>query len=206
MLHHDEVGDVDLVWGKPGTGKSDGYGLSKLIEFHPEVVDSLQEILNRIHAVSRSDNGVHLESDTHQASVRLTWDKERNAWLLTAFKKKTPSSVDKTMDTGDNRKDPRGDTALSWHDSVSSEGKDTESFEDTKTKEDSAVEVPTQQAEAVDPRIGNINDGVITISQNEIGELSSLSEDGRRMVEHVNSSVGKTYEETGVNGGRTTFC
>ena len=28
-LHHDEIGDIDLVWGKAGTKKSDGYGLAK---------------------------------------------------------------------------------------------------------------------------------------------------------------------------------
>ena len=36
-LHHKDVGDIDLVWGKAGTGKSDGYGLAKLVKFHPEV-------------------------------------------------------------------------------------------------------------------------------------------------------------------------
>lgn len=61
-------------WGEEGIGKSDGYGLSKLIKYHPEVVDNLQEILDDIHIVSRSENRIKLESDTHQASVRLTWD------------------------------------------------------------------------------------------------------------------------------------
>lgn len=43
-LHHKDIGDIDLVWGKEGTGHSDGYGLSTHVEgdlllnsssFHP---------------------------------------------------------------------------------------------------------------------------------------------------------------------------
>lgn len=32
-LHHKDIGDIDLVWGKAGTKKSDGYGLAKLVKF-----------------------------------------------------------------------------------------------------------------------------------------------------------------------------
>jgi hypothetical protein len=34
-LHHKDIGDIDLVWGKEGTGHSDGYGLSKLVKSAP---------------------------------------------------------------------------------------------------------------------------------------------------------------------------
>ena len=98
-LHHKDIGDIDLVWGEEGTGKGDGYGLAKLIKYHHEVLDKLQEILDDMHVVQRSENRVHLESDTHQASVRLTWDNEKKNWLLTAFEKKN-SALDNTTDTG----------------------------------------------------------------------------------------------------------
>lgn len=42
-LHPKDIGDIDLVWGVEGTGKSDGYGLSKLVKYHPEVLDNLQK-------------------------------------------------------------------------------------------------------------------------------------------------------------------
>ena len=123
-LHHKDIGDIDLVWGNAGTAKSDGFGLAKLVKFHPEVVEYLQEILDDMHIVTRSDNRINLESDTHKAAVRLTWDKEKKKWLLTAFEKKeTPKSIDKTTDTGDNPTDLRGDTALSQNSGVS-DGKD----------------------------------------------------------------------------------
>lgn len=75
-LHHKDIGDIDLVWGNAGTGKSDGFGLAKLVKFHPEVVEHLQEILDEMHIVMRSENRINLESDAHKAAVRLTWNKE----------------------------------------------------------------------------------------------------------------------------------
>ena len=119
-LHHKDVGDIDLVWGNAGTAKSDGFGLAKLVKYHPEVLEHLQEILDDTHIVKRSENRINLESETHKAAVRLTWNKEKKKWLLTAFEKKeTPKSIDKTTDTGDNPTDLRGDTALSQNSGVS---------------------------------------------------------------------------------------
>lgn len=109
-LHHKDIGDIDLVWGKEGTGHSDGYGLSKLVKYHPEILDNLQEILNDMRVVLSSKNRVNLESETHKAGVRLTWDGERKSWLLTAFKKETSAS-DKRTDTAATSLE--GDTALS---------------------------------------------------------------------------------------------
>ena len=90
-LHHRDIGDIDLVWGKEGTSKSDGYGLSKLAKYHPEVLENLQEILDDMQVVKRTDNRVQLESKKYKAAVRLTWDGQRKNWLLTAFQKETPS-------------------------------------------------------------------------------------------------------------------
>lgn len=109
-LHHKDIGDIDLVWGKEGTGHSDGYGLSKLVKYHPEVLDNLQEIMDDMRVVSSSKNRVNLESETHKAGIRLTWDGERKSWLLTAFKKETSAS-DKRTDTAATSLE--GDTALS---------------------------------------------------------------------------------------------
>lgn len=127
-LSHPEVGEIDLVWGYEGTSKSDGYGLSKLAKYHPEVLENLQEILNDMKVASRTENRVQLESDTHKASVRLTWNEQKKNWLLTAFEKKEASaSIGKTTDTDDNPKDLRGDTALSQNTDALSDDKYTTS-------------------------------------------------------------------------------
>ena len=119
-LHHKEIGDIDLVWGNAGTGKSDGFGLAKLVKFHPEVVERLQEILDDMRIVKRSENRINLESATHKAAVRLTWNKEKKKWLLTAFEKReTSESIGKMTDTDDNPSDMRGGTALPQNSDVS---------------------------------------------------------------------------------------
>lgn len=124
-LHHPDIGEIDLVWGKVGTGKSNGFGLSKLAEYHPEVLDNLQELLNEMKIVKRSENRINLESNTHKAAIRLEWDGVRKNWLLTAFEKETPTPIDKTTDTGENPNDLQSDTALLQDVSASSENKDS---------------------------------------------------------------------------------
>lgn len=120
-LYHKDVGYIDLVWGKEGTARSDGYGLSKLIKYHPEVVDNLQEIINDMHITKRTENRIQLESDKYKASVRLTWNNERKTWLLTAFQKNSVS--DNTTDTDETLKGKRNATATSQN--TISNGKDT---------------------------------------------------------------------------------
>ena len=132
-LHHPEIGDIDLVWGEEGTGHSDGFGLAKLAKYHPEVLDNLQEILNDMHVTKRSDNRVQLESDTHQAAVRLTWDNKNKNWLLTAFEKKNSVS-DNTTDTGETSdRGKRNDTATPQN--TVSDGKATELVADEQAKD-----------------------------------------------------------------------
>lgn len=132
-LNHPDVGDIDLVWGKPGTAKSNGYGLSKLVKFHPEVLDNLQDILNDMQVATRSDNRINLESPTHKAAVRLEWDGERKNWLLTAFEKETPTSIDRTTDIGENPTDLQNDTAPLQNVGVSSEGKGSNTSSENQT-------------------------------------------------------------------------
>ncbi len=48
MQENQQITDIDLVWGMEGTSKSDGYGLAKLVKYHPEVLVNLQEILSEM--------------------------------------------------------------------------------------------------------------------------------------------------------------
>lgn len=132
-LHHKDIGDIDLVWGKEGTAKSDGFGLAKLAKYHPEVLGNLQEILDTMVVVKRTDNRVQLESETHQASVRLTWDGEKKNWLLTAFEKKNSVSDNTTDTVGTAESGKRNDTATPQN--TVSDGKDTEKDSENKGKE-----------------------------------------------------------------------
>ena len=130
-LHHRDIGDIDLVWGKEGTSKSDGYGLSKLAKYHPEVLGNLQEILDDMQVVKRTDNRVQLESEKYKAAIRLTWDGQRKNWLLTAFQKETPTAADRTTDIGDT--ELQNDTAPLQTVSDSSEDKGRDSSANSQT-------------------------------------------------------------------------
>jgi hypothetical protein len=107
-LHHPEVGDIDLMWGKEGSGKSDGHGLAKIAKYHPEVLEDFQGILSRMHVYERSNNRIQLatEGDTHRATIRLEWDGEAKTWLLTEFEvkpeKRNPSRTGRRTDVPGN--------------------------------------------------------------------------------------------------------
>ena len=94
-LHHSEVGDIDLVWGKEGSGKSDGLGLAKLVKYHPEVLDDLQGFISGLkkNADRSGENRIRLDSGNGFASVRLDWNGEAKKWLMTAFEKKCSGIV-----------------------------------------------------------------------------------------------------------------
>ena len=110
-LVYPAIGQIDLIWGEPGTQKSDGYGLSKIIQYHPEVLEDLQGIINGMTVIEpSSENRINLESDCYKASVRLTWDNVPKKWLLTAYKKKN-SVPDNTTDTGETLAGERNGTA-----------------------------------------------------------------------------------------------
>lgn len=125
-LSHPEIGDIDLVWGEEGTSNSDGYGLAKLAKYHPEVLENLQEIINDMRVTKRSANRVQLESDTHQAAVRLTWDNMSKNWLLTAFEKKNSVS-DNTTDTGETSNGGKQNDTTTLQNTVSTSKSTTQS-------------------------------------------------------------------------------
>ncbi len=85
-IRHPDLGDVDLVWG-------DGnYGLSKIVQRHPEVVDDLPAIVERLPVRQRPEetgnNRFVLEDDTHRAVVAPDFNGVEQRWLVTAFERK----------------------------------------------------------------------------------------------------------------------
>ena len=143
-LYHPEIGEIDLVWGEAGTGKSDGYGLAKLVKFHPEVIDNLQEILSEMQIVKQSANRINLESDKYQAAVRLTWNNKAKKWLLTAFEKKN-SVLDNTTDTGETSKGSKQNDTATLQDTVS-DSKDSDNIENSNIEENISFSVRTKPA------------------------------------------------------------
>ena len=133
-LHHAEIGDIDLVWGKAGTKKSDGYGLAKLVKSHPEVLGNLQGILDSMYVTERSENRVQLENDEYQAAVRLTWNGDEKLWLLTTFKKKETSEPTNSRTDVDSNLDGKSDDTATRQSSDVSAGKDIDNQSDLQEK------------------------------------------------------------------------
>jgi len=88
-IYNKRIGWIDVVWGYEGTGSGDGYGLAKIVKFHPEVVRKLAKVIRNMTVASKSGNRYKLESTTHFAAVSRVWFEDQKTWLLTVFEKKT---------------------------------------------------------------------------------------------------------------------
>ena len=163
-LHHKDIGEIDLVWGEEGNGKSDGFGLAKLIKYHPEVLDSLQELLDTMKIVSQTDNRIQLESNTHKASIRLTWDNEKKNWLLTAYEKKN-SAFDNTTDTDETLSGKRNDTATPQSTISTSKGNQTSSKSQKEQEEEKGINRIRDKWEKAQKDIGS--DDIIVLPNGE---------------------------------------
>lgn len=206
-LHHKEVGDIDLVWGKEGTGKSNGFGLSKLAKFHPEVLDSLQDILDDMVVISRRANRVNLESKTHKAAVRLEWDGEKKNWLLTAFEKEKPTATDRTTDIGDT--ELQNDTAPLQTESSSTD-KDSDSSRNINDLSEKIADAeantdinPTEaQKEAGNYKKGHVRVGTfdISIEQPKGSVRSGVDANGKKWETTMQNTYGYIRGTEGVDG------
>ncbi|WP_456237337.1 putative barnase/colicin E5 family endoribonuclease, partial [Helicobacter mehlei] len=87
-FYRPDLGAITLAWGEAGTGKSDGWGLSKIAKYHPEVLDKLEELIQTLPIVKETPNRYQLENATYKASIRKDFEKKPGNWVLTAFEKR----------------------------------------------------------------------------------------------------------------------
>ncbi len=99
-LFHPAVGDIDLIWGKPGRpwkANDNGYGLAHIIAKHGNELDvrKLQDVIDDMHQVEPQQQAdrMELRSDKYHATVRLDWDNLKKKWLLTTFDHTEPPSA-----------------------------------------------------------------------------------------------------------------
>ncbi|WP_443647910.1 LPD38 domain-containing protein [Barnesiella intestinihominis] len=190
-LYHKDVGDIDLVWGKEGTGHSDGFGLAKLVKYHPEVLDNLQDILNDMQVTTRNSNRINLESTTHRATIRLEWDGNKKNWLLTAFEKENPAST-KTTDT--DTTSLRGGTALSQ--AGFSAGKDNTSASNEQEKNRlSTQKTPQERRREIREYIGR-EAGKLNIPVRVVEDVSQISPSEKNYTKKL-KSLGWYDKDTG---------
>lgn len=84
-LSNPAVGKIDLVWGDRKSG------LCKIVRKHPEVVETLPEIMGNLGVIATLEDRLILGDATHRAVVKTKFtviDGEvQKAWLLTAYEK-----------------------------------------------------------------------------------------------------------------------
>jgi len=132
-LHHSQVGDIDLAWG------DEKYGLEHILLKHPAEANHLQELLDEMNVIERSDNRIVLESDTHRAVVsKMKGDTPTPQWLLTAYKRKEKSVSASSSDIETEPKGKRNGTATPQ--SGLSSGKDMAKSANGKTKAEKTKE------------------------------------------------------------------
>ncbi|MDR3439872.1 hypothetical protein [Telmatospirillum sp.] len=81
-LEHPQIGTVSLPYGTPGTGKSDGYGLSKLDIFHPEYQEILPDQFPSLPISSETENRYQLQQGNIKGAVRKEFNGEPLNWLI----------------------------------------------------------------------------------------------------------------------------
>ena len=86
-LYHRQLGEIDLVWGFTTDDKrAKGFGLAKLIKWHPEVLDDLQGFIDSLHVHQVHKGHAHLTDGVHgRAGIRLDFDGKTKHWLVTAY-------------------------------------------------------------------------------------------------------------------------
>lgn len=87
-FYREDLGDITLVWGNEGTGKSDGYGLSKIAKYHPEVLEKLDDLVTNLPIIKETPNRYQLENENYKIAIRKDFEGESEKWILTAFEKK----------------------------------------------------------------------------------------------------------------------
>ena len=122
-----------------------------------------------MHVTQRSMNRVQLESDTHQAAVRLTWNDEKKNWLLTAFEKKNSAS-DNTTDTDETSTRGKQNDTATLQNTVSTHKDTTPSLNNNNLQQKIAqaeAEVNTNPTEA-QKEAGNYKKGHIRLGAFDI--------------------------------------
>lgn len=207
-LHHNEVGDISLVWG------NDKAGLKKILRKHPEVVGNLQEILNDMHIAVSSENRIVLESNTHKAVVsKMLGEEKTPQWLLTAYEKKNASGGSSDIGPEPQRGKQNGTAPLQ---DKSSTDKDTESSpspqenrlkNSTKSAVESAsAEVETSPSEAQKKagnyKMGHVKVGAfdVTIENPKGSERSGTDANGKKWSVKMNNTYGYIRGTEGVDG------
>ena len=94
-LHREDIGYIDIVWGRNDTKTNKGFGLKHIVEKHGnsikklgfEVEDFIPIVVQygNLSIKKSDDKKLILESDTFRIVIQTRWDNQAKIFLLTAF-------------------------------------------------------------------------------------------------------------------------
>lgn len=88
-FYRSDIGDITLVWGKEGTGKSDGFGLAKIAKFHPEALDKLDQIISKGAFLYDEKQRPNIVLDDYIVGIRNDWKGDKTPyWVISSYYKK----------------------------------------------------------------------------------------------------------------------
>lgn len=89
-FHRKDLGDIDLVWGVEGSSRSDGYGLSKIVKYHNEVLHQIDDIINEGELKRDNKGRLNIEYKNSIIGLRDNWkgEKNKNHWIITSYSKR----------------------------------------------------------------------------------------------------------------------
>ncbi|ECK2611106.1 DUF3519 domain-containing protein [Campylobacter coli] len=89
-FHRKDLGDIDLVWGAEGSSRSDGYGLSKIVKYHNEVLHQIDNIINEGELKRDNKGRLNIEYKNSIIELRDNWkgEKNKNHWIITSYSKR----------------------------------------------------------------------------------------------------------------------
>ncbi|HGQ6562695.1 TPA: DUF3519 domain-containing protein [Campylobacter jejuni subsp. jejuni] len=79
-----------MVWGAEGSSRSDGYGLSKIVKYHNEVLHQIDNIINEGELKRDNKGRLNIEYKNSIIGLRDNWkgEKNKNHWIITSYSKR----------------------------------------------------------------------------------------------------------------------
>lgn len=94
-LHRDDIGYIDIVWGKNDPKTNKGFGLKHIIEKHEKDIEKLGFKIEHfipvivkcgnLNLIKTTSKKLVFDSDWFRFVIQTTWDGKEKKLLLTAF-------------------------------------------------------------------------------------------------------------------------
>ncbi|WP_258443274.1 DUF3519 domain-containing protein [Helicobacter sp. 16-1353] len=196
-FYRDELGDIDLVWGEVGSGKSDGFGLSKIAKYHPEILEKLDSVIKNGEIVKDAQGRTNIVLGNDIVGLRNNWKGENtNEWIITAYSKKedSPKFIDSRQANatreGFSPSNPQGDSTTKEIENANDSAVDLQNPPQVQS-----TEIPPAPAQAIQvPENLKHNKEIIRILS-DIEARNRTIDTYKNLAPKANSDKGRIYAE-----------